>query len=439
MERGSAQAYPKTIWSNTCRYAAPGFAPLKGERSCAVAVIGGGFTGLSAAHHLAEAGVECVVVEADEIGFGASGRTAGMAGTRYKKPYSELAQHYGTEVAGRLHALVHEALGMLEAIVARYGVEDAFVRCGQLIPAHTAEMLDVLGRDVAWLRDNVGDRAPVLLDRAATARALGSEGYVGAWYDPRGGGVQPMDLVRGVALGLARRGVPVFTRTPVVRIAEEAGRVVLQAAGGTLVADRVILATNAYTPPGLAPLDLHRRVVPVSSSIVVTEPLSENVARTVLPQGNVASDTKRLLHAFRMLPGNRLLYSGRAEITGRRAGDPASYRILEDSLAATFPQVEPRISHRWSGYVAVSRDAFPHVGRASERIVYAMGYSGRGVALSHLLGAFAARLVRGEAVDAGPMGESGFQRWPFHGLRIPGMQLTAAIYNLRDRWEARAG
>lgn len=332
---------------------------------------------------------------------------------------------------------MHEALGVLCELVARYQVEDAFARCGQLIPAHTPAMLDVLGRDVEWLRQKVGDTAPVLLDRAATARTLGTSVYLGAWFDPRGGAVHPLNLVRGVARGLVDRGVPLFARTPVERIEEEADKIVLHAASGAVAADRVVVATNAYTPANF-PFDLHRRVVPVSSSIIVTEPLSENVARTVLPGGHVASDTKRLLHAFRMLPGNRLLFSGRAEITGRRADDPASYRLLEEALTATFPQVEPRVSHRWSGFVAVSRDAFPHVGKASERIVYAMGYSGRGVALSHLLGKFAAQLARGERVDAGPMDGTAFRRWPLHAFRIPAMQVMTALYNLRDRSEARA-
>ena len=152
-----------------------------------------------------------------------------------------------------------------------------------------------------------------------------------------------------------------------------------------------------------------------------------------MPSRRVASDTRRLLHAFRMLPDNRLLFAGRADITGRRAHGPASYAALEEAMAATFPQVErSRVRFRWSGLVGMSADSLPHLGRLSPRVLYAIGFSGRGVTLTSLLGKYAARMACGEAVDAGPITAGRFRPIPLHGLRVPMMRLVAAWYGLRD-------
>ncbi len=433
---GAGEVY----WSAHAARPAPTLPRLDGDRTCEVAVIGGGFTGLSAAHHLLEAGVDCLLLEAGGLGRGASGRTAGMAGTRYKKGWAAMAASYGVEQTRQLHAMMTEAHATLQGLLERYDATDALHRQGQLIPAHTAEALAGLAGDAEWLRRELGETGIEILDRAATEQATGSKGYAGAWLDPRGGAVQPVELLRAVASGLQARGLRLHCDTPVTDIVEEARGLLLVTPGGRVRARRVVLATNAYTPRGLVQPDLSRRVVPVASSILVTRPLTQNVARSILPQGHVASDTKRLLHAYRVLPDDRLLFSGRADITGRRSDEAASYRGLERALAQAFPQISaPEIEYRWAGYVGVSRDGFPHLGRLGERLVYAMGFSGRGVVLSHLLGRYAARLACDEAVAAGPMGESGFRRWPFHRARIPFMQLTAWLYMQRDRQDiARA-
>ncbi|MCP1337097.1 NAD(P)/FAD-dependent oxidoreductase [Futiania mangrovi] len=422
------------FWNASAGRPLPDLPALKGDLECEVAVVGGGFSGLSAAHHLAEAGADVALFEGDMIGRGASGRTAGMAGTRYKKGWAALAAAYGNEEARRLHAMMNEALDTLRGLVSRYGAEDALQVGGQLIPAHTPEAFEALAADAEWLRREVGEEVVELLDADATERAVGARGYRGAWFDPRGGGLQPVEFLRAVAGGMHAAGRRLFCKSPVTSIEERADAVILTTPAGRVRAGQVILATNAYTPRGLVAPDVSRRMVPVASSILVTAPLSRNVAASILPGGRVASDTKRLLHAYRILPGDRLLFSGRADITGRRASDPASYAELEKCLRDTFPQItEPQIDYRWSGFVGVTRDGFPHVGRLGKRLVYAMGYGGRGVVLSHLLGRYAAAMALGTPVEAGPLGARGFVPWPFHGLRIPAMQAMTWLYMHQDR------
>ena len=424
-----------TVWRATATNPAPPLAALDGDIECDVAVIGAGFTGLSTAHHLLKAGVRpVVVIEARGLGFGASGRTAGMAGTRYKHPFAAFARRHGPAHALRLHAMAQEAIDTLEGIVGEHRIPDAFSRYGQLIPAHAAAPLAVLEEDVRWLAAEAGDGAPRILTADETRRETGSDAYVGAWFDPRGGAIHPLNYVHGLAAALVRRGVPIHVESPVTAVAEEPDAVVLTTPrGGRVQARQAVVATNAYTDMALRLGDLHRRMVAVSASIVATEPLSDDVAAGIMPGRRVASDTRRLLHAFRMLPDNRLLFAGRADITGRRAHDPASYAALEAAMAATFPQVErSRVRHRWSGLVGMSADGLPHLGRLSPRVLYAVGFSGRGVTLTSLLGRYAARMACGEAVDAGPITAGPFRPIPLHGLRVPMMRLVAAWYGLRD-------
>jgi gamma-glutamylputrescine oxidase len=427
-------------WNASARHSPVPAAPLSGDITCDVAIIGAGFTGLSAADHLAGSGRTAVVLEAGDVAEGASGRTAGMVGTRYKLGWAALARTYGQDQARRLHALMGQAHARLHELLGRYGASDCFDQRGQLIPAHHRAPLEALQDDARWLAAEVGDDAPTLLDAGQFARVGGTSGYAGAWFDPRGGGLQPVDFCRALAHGLLDRGVRVFTRSRVMTLEETDDAVLLATRNGRVRARHVILATNAYTPAALVEPDPARRLVPVSASMVVTEPLSGNVARTILTDGQVASDTRRLLHAFRMLPGDRLLFAGRADITGQRAHASGSYVPLERALARTFPQAAGTpIAYRWSGLVGVSRDGFPHVGRIGRRVSYAMGYSGRGVVLAQLLGLFAARLALDQPVDAGVMDERSFLPWPARRLRIPVMQLMTWLYgHLDQRESARA-
>jgi glycine/D-amino acid oxidase-like deaminating enzyme len=196
-------------------------------------------------------------------------------------------------------------------------------------------------------------------------------------------------------------------------------------------ASQVLVATNAYTDLSAFGTDLGQRVVAVSTSAVSTAPLPADLLAPILPGGEVVSDTRHLLNWFRRGPGDRIVYGGRASLTGQET--PAVYGGLERKLVETFPELAGvPIEHRWSGKVAVTLDDFPHVGRASARVLYAMGYGGRGVVLTSLLGKLAAQLARGEAIDAGPMGAGAFARIPLQQLRIPAMQALAGYYGLLD-------
>ena len=410
------------------------FPALTGDRVAEIVIVGGGFTGLTAARYLTAAGIDCVVIEAHNIGWGASGRTGGFVVPRFKKGFAALARQYGTAEAQRLHAMVHEAVDSLEQTVEELAIDCGFTRCGHLTAAHSQTALAALADDVEWLASAAGDRTPRLLDADTVQQEIGGGRYVGGYLDPRGGAIHPLAYARGLAAALADRGVPIFVDSPATRIDNNDDAVIVKTSSGTVRARQAIIATNAHTTPGLGAGDLHRRVVPVASSIVATAPLSKNLAATVMPAGRPVSDTRHLMHYFRKTPDDRILFGGRGDITGRR-DDPAVTRHLEDALAQMFPQIgDVEIAHRWSGFVAVTRDAFPHIGRLSDRVLFALGYGGRGVALTNLMGKYLARMAAGETVDAGPMSKARFKAYPFHDLRVPAMRLASSYYRVRDAW-----
>lgn len=329
-----------------------------------------------------------------------------------------------------LHGLLLDAVDTLEATVMELGIDCGFARHGHITAANGRAAMAMLEADVQWLA-TLGDRAPRMLDAAATAELAGTNCYLGGYLDPRAAGIHPLNYARGLADGLASHGVPVFAGTAAISVQEDGQGISITTPGGTVRAQQLVIGTNAYTELFSFGNDLHRRIVPVSTSVITTAPLPNAQLHALLPQGHLVSDTRHLLNYFRIAPGNRLLFGGRGSLTGSES--LGVYSGLERKLVETFPALAGvQLDHRWSGKVAVTLDDFPHIGRVSPRVSYAMGYGGRGVALTNLLGKMLAAQAMGETVDAGPMSTGSFAPIPFHAFRIPAMKAVAGYYRLLD-------
>jgi gamma-glutamylputrescine oxidase len=422
----------QSYWAATT-LPAPALSALQGEKTVDVAIIGSGFTGLSAAHHLAKSGIEVLVLDAKDPGWGGSGRNGGMLPPRYKRGFASIAAKYGNDATRRLHAIIHEAIDTVEQTVADCGIGCSFARTGQLTAAHARQHLAALEADRDWAAAEANDRTAKILNREEATAEIGGGRHVGGWLDPRGAGVHPLNYARGFAASLLKRGVPIFARSPVRRLIDDNDGVRLETLGGVVRARQVVIATNAYTDlEPFAPERLDRRIVPVTTSVIATAPLSDNVAATVLPGRRMVADTKHIMNWYRITEDRCLIFGGRGDITGRSEA-PSVYGMLEQQIVETFPQVAgAKIAQRWSGKVAVTLDDFPHIGRLSPRVSYALGYGGRGVALSNVLGKFLAQIVRGKTIDAGPMSSNRFDPVPFHSFRLVGMQIVAAWYRHLD-------
>jgi glycine/D-amino acid oxidase-like deaminating enzyme len=408
------------------------FPSLSGEVQADIAIIGGGFTGLSAAHHLATDGLAPVVVEATSVGWGASGRNGGYVSVKSRAPLARILPSHGRDIARRLHALGHEAVDCVEQMIETCGIVDSgFRRYGHLTGALDSRAMRRLEASAAWAARELRDSATRILSRAEVTEAMGSAAFVGGSLNVADGGVHPVKLLRGLARDLRRRNIRIYERSPALRVVDAPGGVRVETAQGTVRARSVIYATNGYSNLTPAPGDLARRIIPFRSAAIATAPLSAALAARILPAGYVGSDSKRVLRWFRMVDG-RMVFGGRGA-QGSDGDSAAAYDRLRSEMVELFPALaDAPVEFRWSGLVAMTMDFLPHIGKVGDRRFYALGYNGTGVALSHLMGRYLARLVRRDAVDLPLIGDAPFQPVPFYNLRTPAVRAATAWFQLLD-------
>ncbi len=412
---------------------APPTASLDGDRDAEVVIVGAGFSGLSTALHLAEAGTSCAVLEAGEIGAGASGRNNGQViPTMSRADPSAMVAKFGRERGERFAGLVRDSAQLLFDLVRQHGIDCAAEQTGWVQPAHTPGRVAKIAerRFKEW--GALG--APVeLLDRQQTASLLGSDGYHGAWLNRSGGHINPLALARGLAQAAIGRGAVVFTHSPALSIGREADGWRVRTQGGSVRAGRVVIATNAYTD-GVWP-GLKREVVPVFSFQLATRPLSDNVRKTLLPGRQAMSDTRgdlhfcRYTHDHRLVTGAPLLWRGDME---RRLRAHMSAR-----LQGLFPQLgEVEFDHLWCGYVGMTADYFPRLHELAPGVATWIGCNGRGVALATAMGPELARWASGRArIDELALPATALQPIPAHALAKRLARGMLWLYRRRDARE----
>jgi glycine/D-amino acid oxidase-like deaminating enzyme len=416
----------QSLWSVTAP-TGPASSALAGPLRAQAAVIGAGYTGLSAALHLAEAGRDVVVLEAVEIGERASGLNGGQVIPGVKHDPDALEEMLGPDVGGRLVVTVAAGPDLVFDLIARHGIQCESTRTGWIQPATSQAALAQLAQRVEqWSRRG----APVRLLSAAEVRRLtGSARYCGGLLDRRGGTLQPLAYVRGLAHALLRAGGRLFSRTPAVRVVRTGDGWSVATPAGSVSAPVVIIATDAYTD-GISD-ELRRTMVAIPSFQVATAPIPAELRRTILPEGQAASDTWHLLRYFRLVPQGRLVLGSR----GTFAAAPSTHavRYQYDAVREIFPQLEGvAFEYHWGGLVAMTRDHLPHLHELAPGLLAGVGYNGRGVAMATMMGRLLAQRVCGA-----PVAELGFpvtpvQPVPFHALSRLGARLAIQYLRLVD-------
>ena len=426
-----SSAVPASVWTEAAE-PAPETRLLEGDRRADVAVIGAGYTGLSAALHLAERGADVVAMDSAEPGWGASGRNGGQIIPGLKHDPDELERQFGETTGRRMWQIAGAAADTVFELIARHKIACHAQPCGWIAAApHAAALESLRARTEQWRRRG----APVeLLDRGRIEALTGTTAYVGGMLDRRAGALHPLSYARGLARAAQRSGASLHGRSAARRL-EPAGagwRIVTDA--GVVHARAVIVATNAYTDdlwPGL-----RRTVLPIQSYQVATDPLPEAARRRVLPGGQVVSDLRRILFYFRLDPEGRLLMGGRGPLDDR--GDPALFARLEATARRIFPGLgSPRWTHRWSGRVALTADHVPHLHEPRPGVLIGLGYNGRGVAMATVMG----RLLAERALGASPADLG----WPvtsiepirLHRFRLPAMAAVVHWKRFQDWLDAR--
>jgi gamma-glutamylputrescine oxidase len=420
---------PGHSWYEATAGERPAYPALDGDRSADVVIIGGGFTGLSAAAHLAKAGTNVVLIEAHRFGDGASGRNGGQLGTGQRAWAEDLEAELGLSRAKALFELAEEAKAHLLEFSAANNIEIDFMP-GQLSVAHKKRYVDDYKAHAEIMATRFGYEHISFMDEKETAERLGSTAYFGGTRDTGTGHIHPLKLVIGTARVAAAAGAQLFEETPSTGIVSAGGKVRVTTPTGTITADKCLIAVNAYGG-NLEPVSA-AHVMPIGSFIGATVPLGTE--SPVIPGGESVDDSRFVVRYFRKSRDGRLLFGGR-EVYG--VDDPKDIHIhIRKQIAELYPALKDvEITHGWGGYVGITVPRKPYVREVMPNVIFAGGYSGHGVMLSNFVGKLYAETIAGNR-DRLKLFED-LKIPPFPGgrrFRAPLMFLALNWFALRDRF-----
>jgi gamma-glutamylputrescine oxidase len=407
----------------------PGEQPrLEGAVRADVCVVGGGFTGLSAALHLAERGYDVVLLEAGRVGCGASGRNGGQVGSGQRLPQRTLERLFGETRARSLFDLAEEAKATVRERIARHGIA-CDLKPGVLMAAWKSGDAVYLERNTEHLNRAYGYHHARFVPRAEMAEMIGTRRYHGGALDTDGAHLHPLNFALGLARAALAAGVRIFERSRVAGIEERPPVAATEA--GEVRARHMVLAMNGYL--GRLMPRLAGRIMPINNFIIATEPLGETRARALIRDDVAVADTKFVIDYYRLSADRRLLFGGGE--TYRRRFPNDIRRFVRPAMLRVFPQLERvRIDYAWGGTLAITRTRLPHFARLAPDIFVAHGYSGHGVAMATFAGRLIAEAVAGTAERFDVM--ASLDPPPFPGgtlLRLPLLATGMLYYGLRDR------
>lgn len=417
---------PRSLYAETARpaIAAP---PLDGSRRVSVAVVGGGFTGLSASLHLAQAGADVTLIDAHEPGWGASGRNGGQVNPGLKHDPDQVERDFGQDLGARMNRLSGDAPNLVFDLIRSHQIQ-CEARQGGTLRAAFAEKQGAAVRATAaqWTRRGV---SVDVLERAEIRDATATGRYVCAMLDRRGGTLNPLGYARGLAEAATRSGARIHGDTPATRITRQGARWSVETPRGTLDASHLVIATNAYTEdlwPGL-----RRSIVPVFSGIVATEKLPNALRAQLLAEGASLYEIGQITVYYRLDTEGRLLMGGRSPM--REVTDIEPLRWLLRYTERLWPELAGvRWTHAWSGQLAVTTDHYPHLHEPAESVLLCLGYNGRGVAMATAMGREIARRILGMPVAELDMPITTLKQIPFHGLWRGAAAARIAYGRIRD-------
>lgn len=399
---------------------------LSGDIRADVCVIGGGFTGISAALHLAERGYDVVLLEGERVGWGASGRNGGQICTAYNKSMGAIEKLVGKQGADAMWAVELAAKEMIRERVEHHNIA-CDLTWGYLHaatkPSHMAGLRQT--RD-EWRRYGYDDTA--LYDKQQLEQRLQSTIYHGALWEKHAGHIHTLNYALGLARVAREAGVRIFEDSRVLSL-QKGSTLLVKTAKGSLKAKFLVLAGNAYLG-NLVPM-LHHRVMPVGSFIIATEPLGTARAKALIADDDAVCSTNNIVDYYRLSKDGRMLFGGRANYSGYEPAD--LFGAVRPRMLKVFPQLaDARLDYAWGGNLAITLDRLPHVGSINGNIFFAHGFSGHGVALTGICGKLIAQAIAGTAEQFDVMAKIRHQPFPGGPIRMPLLALGMMYYKLRD-------
>lgn len=421
--------YPPSYYAATADLREP-LPSVQGQLSCDACVIGGGYTGLSTALHLAERGVDTILVEAHRVGWGASGRNGGQMGSGQRRSQIELENKLGHEHARQLWDIAQAANRLTKDLIARHAIR-CDLKPGVIHADHRPRFVAATHRYVDKLRSQYGYEQIQALSREDIRQHLQTEYYHGGSIDWGAAHLHPLNYALGLARAARAAGVRIFERSPVLSYTSNDTRCRVRLVSGEVNAASAVVACNGY----LQGLRTGRgdRTMPINNFIIATEPLSESLARQLIRDDVAVADSKFVINYYRLSADRRLLFGGGENYSYRFPRDIKSF--VRPHMLAVYPQLaDVNIDYGWGGTLAITMNRLPYLDRLANNVLIAGGYSGQGVAMATQAGQILADAVTGSGGRMDVM-----QRIPSHPfpggrwLRWPILALAMTYYSLRDR------
>ncbi len=428
-DRSDTSDHPKSYYEATCNRNVE-LSSLDGSSRADVCIIGGGYTGLSSALHLAQRGYDVVLLEARKPGWGASGRNGGQVCSGQRKDQIELAKMVGADAARQFWELAEAAKDIVRQLVDEHQI-DCDLKPGIAHPNHKSAYEPDSREYVDFLRREYDYQQIEFLERDAMAELVGSDSYYGGSLDMGAAHLHPLNYALGLADAALAAGARIFQDSPVTGYLEgKPNRV--QTDRGVVEAEHVVLACNGYL--GKLEKRVAGKIMPINNFVIATEPLSEAQLQQINPRDVAISDSRFVVNYYRLSADKRMLFGGGENYSQNFPADIASF--VRKPMLQVYPQLaDSRIDYAWGGTLAVTLNRMPHFGRVGDGIYYAQGYSGQGVAMASLAGKLIAEALSGEAEHFDLFGKIPTRSFPGGDLlRWPGMVLGMSYYALRDRF-----
>ena len=416
-----------SLWSATANPVVP-CPELQSDVSADVAIVGAGFTGLSAALHLAQIGQSVAVLEAQTPGWGASGRNGGQVNPGLIEAPNDAIARFGPEMGQRMIRLSGQAGQLVFDLIAQHQIQCDARPVGWLRAAHNPRGLrSLVQKAEQWAQHGANLQ---LLLRSDVGQALGTNAYIGGLIDPRGGNLHPLNYALGLCDAARAAGVRIYGQSKVEKLERRGPEHLLVTKRGQLRAGRVLLCTNGYSGP--LHRGLQRSVVPIRSVQVATEPLSDQLRSHILPGLHAPSDTRRLLSYFRMDAAGRFVMGARGGYSVQATR--ARLAQARDWSIKLFPQLaQVRWEFEWGGYIAATADHYPHLHDFGNGMAAGLGYNGRGVAMATAMGKVLADWALGTPHADLDFPVTPLRKIPFHPFYPLGVEARVTYYKLLDR------
>ncbi|MED4750658.1 FAD-binding oxidoreductase [Brevibacillus choshinensis] len=415
-----------SLWTATANSYEKG-KPLEGNEEADVVIIGAGFTGLSSAYHLQKSGRNVIVLEQETIGYGASGRNGGMVLPGYKPTMQELAKKYGPDEARQLNDLSLFSIDLVKKMIDEHQIKCDFRKTGHIVAAYKAKHFEGLKLESEYLNKNFGYESSVL-DRSQLHQEIDSPLYHGCLVDDSSYSFQPLNYAIGLGEAARTIGARIFEHTKALSIEYGQHSVKVVTEKGTVIAKDIIVATDGYS--GKIMNELNKGVLPISARIIATEQLPESLLNTVIPKDRMVFDTSSFLYYFRRTPDNRIVFGG-GDIRPN-LGDGV-YQKVYDAMVTLMPKLAgSKIEYRWGGFIGVTIDTFPVIGRTKEGAYFATGYTGHGASLSTLFGMLLAQLIVTGSAGGYRFEKQPLKSFPFYNQKTMLVNLAHIGFKLID-------